>query len=67
MGLSGEDAVARTLYSELGIDSVKIEAFKPKDLKKIVSEDELPRYLAEGVGYPDGIAQAGKNSSKSSG
>ena len=47
-GLDEEKAVERTLYEELGIDPMKIETFKPKDPKKIVSEVELTSYLADG-------------------
>ena len=50
-GLDEESAYTKIICEELGIEPMKIEAFKPKensDPKKIVGEDELERYLAEG-------------------
>lgn len=51
-GFNEEESAVRTLCGELGIDPMKIEAYKPKtrnnDPKKIVSEDELAQYLADG-------------------
>jgi hypothetical protein len=50
-GLDEASAYNKIICEQLGIDPMKIEAFKPKensDPKKIVSEDELDHYLAEG-------------------
>ncbi len=50
-GYAEDDANVRVICGELGIEPMKIEAFKPKnndDPKKVVCEDELERYLAEG-------------------
>jgi hypothetical protein len=47
-GLVVVAAVTRTLCDELGIEPMNVDAFKPKDLKKIVSEHELSQYLDEG-------------------
>lgn len=50
-GLNEDDAYARVIYGELGVEPMKVEAFKPKgnsDPKKIVREGELERYLADG-------------------
>ena len=47
-GLEEEDAVVKTLCGELGIEPMKLNAFKPKDPKMIVSESELTKYLDEG-------------------
>jgi hypothetical protein len=50
-GLSEEDAYLRIICGELGVEPVKAEALKPKgdgDPKRIVAEEELGHYLAEG-------------------
>ena len=48
-GLGDDDAAAKVICGELGIEPFKLEVFKSKaDPKKVVSEDELERYLAEG-------------------
>jgi integrase len=47
-GLEEEAAVTRTLCDELGIEPMQVDAFKPKDPKKIVSEHELSEYLEDG-------------------
>jgi hypothetical protein len=50
-GFDDYSAFARVVCEVLGIDPMKLEAFRPKesgDPKKIVSERELEGYLAEG-------------------
>jgi integrase len=51
-GYEENASVARTLYSELGIDPLRIDMFTRKtengDPKKIITEEELARHLAEG-------------------
>ena len=51
-GLGEEEGAVRVICGELGIEPMKLEAPKPKDAeadpKKIVSEQELERYLSEG-------------------
>ncbi len=47
-GLEEEAAVARTLCDALGIEPMTLEAVKPTDPKKIVSEHELAPYLDAG-------------------
>jgi hypothetical protein len=50
-GYDDDASVARTLYSELGIDPLRIDTLTRKengDPKKIVAEDELARHLADG-------------------
>ena len=50
-GLNEDDAYARVICGELGVEPIRVEAPKPKnnsDPKKIVAEEELERYLAEG-------------------
>ena len=56
-GVEGGEAFARIISDELGIKPMRLEISKPKfeanlnsDPKKIVSEGELGRYLAEGWG-----------------
>ena len=51
LGLDEESAYNKIICEELGIESMRVEAFKTRedsDPKKIVSEDELEHYLAEG-------------------
>ena len=50
-GLDEDEAAAHVIIGELGLDPVKLEAFRPrkvKNTKKIVREDQLEIYLAEG-------------------
>jgi hypothetical protein len=50
-GLDEESAYTKIICEQLGIEPMKVEAFKPKensDPKKIIGEDELERHLAEG-------------------
>lgn len=47
-GLEEEEAVTKTLCDELGIEPMNVEAFKPKDPKKIVSEHDLSQHLEDG-------------------
>ena len=47
-GLSGEEAEATLICKELGVQPIKIEPANKKDPKKIVCEEELESYLAEG-------------------
>ena len=50
-GLDEKSAHTKIICEELGIEPMKIEAFKPtenSDPKKIVAEDELEHYLVEG-------------------
>jgi len=50
-GLSEEEATIKVIYSELGIEPLKVEALRENinnDPKRIISEDELENYLAEG-------------------
>jgi hypothetical protein len=49
-GLEENDAYAKAICEELGVEPIKVETSKPKDEdpKKIVAEEELERYLAEG-------------------
>ncbi|MBS7638800.1 hypothetical protein KEJ49_08000, partial [Candidatus Bathyarchaeota archaeon] len=50
-GLDEHTAFARIVCEELGIEPMRIEASKPEsndDPKRVISEDELERYLAEG-------------------
>jgi integrase len=50
-GLDEESAHTKIICEQLGIEPMEIEAFKPKensDPKKIIGEDQLEHYLAEG-------------------
>jgi hypothetical protein len=50
-GLNEDDAYLRIICGELGVEPIKVEALKPKndsDPKRIVAEEELEHYLAEG-------------------
>jgi len=50
-GLEEEEAASQVIIGELGLDPVKLEAFrskKVKNTKKIVREDQLEGFLAEG-------------------
>jgi len=50
-GLSDDDAYARVICGELGVEPIKVKALKAKnnsDPKRIVAEKELEHYLAEG-------------------
>jgi hypothetical protein len=50
-GVDEEEANARVIFGELGVKPMQIETSKPKnngDPKKIVAEDELEAYLADG-------------------
>lgn len=50
-GLNEDDAYARIICGELGVEPIKVEVLKPKndsDPKRIVAEEELEHYLAEG-------------------
>lgn len=49
-GSNEEEAYAKIICGELGVEQIEIEAIKPRDSndpKKIVDEDELERYLAD--------------------
>lgn len=50
-GLEEEEAATHVIIRELGLDPVKLEAYRPrkvKNIKKIVREDQLEEYLDEG-------------------
>lgn len=50
-GYSDDEAIARVIFGELGIEPMKIETSKPKnsgDPKMVVNEEQLETYLAEG-------------------
>ena len=50
-GLGEEEAYVNVICNELGVEPIEIEISKPKNHghpKKVVSEDELESYLAEG-------------------
>lgn len=50
-GLDEDEAAAKVIIRELGIDPVKMEAYRPKrveNTRKIVREDQLEIYLADG-------------------
>ncbi len=51
-GLNEDDTYLKIICEELGVKPIKVEALKPKndnsDPKRIVAEEELEHYLAEG-------------------
>ena len=50
-GLEEDKAIVKVICGELGIEPMKLEAFKTKgedDPKKIIDEEDLERYVAEG-------------------
>lgn len=50
-GLKEEEATSHVIIGELGLDSVKLEALrskKVKNVKKIVRENQLEEFLADG-------------------
>lgn len=50
-GLAEEEAISKAILGKLGIEPVKVNVSRPKsnqDPKKIVDEQELNRYLADG-------------------
>ncbi len=51
-GLNEDDTYLKIICGELGVKPIKVEALKPKndnsDPKRIVAEEELEHYLAEG-------------------
>jgi hypothetical protein len=50
-GLEEDEAYTRVIYGELGVKPIQIETSKPKnngDPKKVIEENELETYLADG-------------------